>query len=652
VRSFVSILPSEKATAMLEWIVLNTVSATILAGFVLILDRFRRLRPATRHALWLVVLLKLLTPPIIHWPWPLPCVSLAEAPAEEPLPAPLVASEPAGEEDDTALPLERLELLLAEVPREAVSTPEPIREVPVPPREIDWRDVAVAFWVGGGVIVLLIQVRRILRFRRLVAHARRGPAWLTELVAEVAGSLGMRPPPVRVLPGIGSPVVWGFGPARLLWPQGLENRLSPEGCEAVLIHELAHLRRRDHWVGWLLLASGCVWWWHPLFRFVRRQLGREAELACDAWVVGTLPEARRVYAEALLEVSLWVSRLAAPAPALGAAGSRLDFERRLVMVMRDEVPCRLSRHVLVAVGLLALLVIPAWTLGQQPSRTPAAAEPPSVTEKPDKPEGEKRTTKLSDREKKLQELEKKLKELLKEIHELRGDSTLDSSNSDAGISGSRKHDESSAPGVRAFTTYREVRTGDKVYYEPVTAYQYVPMHRGSEEKTTEVVLTRATYKLKPAKAEALGAFLREHVKATVMETKVEGENLIVTTTPESQRTIAQFIALVQGKSKEERPAPSTTPAPKRDSVSEPNSTPPAAPPASTPACPNMAPQLPALPVAPPIPAPGTEPPPPAPVPPSSAPPAPAPGTEAPPAPGLPSVTPPTPATGAPASPPR
>src|SRR5262249_8978358 len=63
-----------------------------------------------------------------------------------------------------------------------------------------------------------------------------------------------------------------------------------------------------------------------------------------------------------------------------------------------------------------------------------------------------------------------------------------------------------------------------------------------------VVLSRATYKLPKAKAEPLAAFLREHVKAAVLETKVEGDSLIITTTPESQKAIGGLIALIQGKS--------------------------------------------------------------------------------------------------------
>ncbi|HEV3144044.1 MAG TPA: hypothetical protein VGZ47_09190 [Gemmataceae bacterium] len=60
-------------------------------------------------------------------------------------------------------------------------------------------------------------------------------------------------------------------------------------------------------------------------------------------------------------------------------------------------------------------------------------------------------------------------------------------------------------------------------------------------------LTRANYTLPAASAKALDDFLKAQVKAPVLETKVEGDKITVTTTPEVQHIIAQFIALMQGK---------------------------------------------------------------------------------------------------------
>ena len=125
--------------------------------------------------------------------------------------------------------------------------------------------------------------------------------------------------------------------------------------------QLAHLRRRDHWVGRLELLAGWVWWWSPLFWWVRRRLHVEAELACDAWVIRLFPDARRAYAEALLEVCDSLSRPTAPTPALGVLGGSAHlFERRLRMILRSEPSGRLPRRAALAIGLLALLALPAW----------------------------------------------------------------------------------------------------------------------------------------------------------------------------------------------------------------------------------------------------------------------------------------------------
>src|SRR5262249_14220522 len=61
----------------------------------------------------------------------------------------------------------------------------------------------------------------------------------------------------------------------------------------------------------------------------------------------------------------------------------------------------------------------------------------------------------------------------------------------------------------------------------------------------EVKLTRKTYALPQAKAEALAAFLREYVKAAVLETKVDGDSLTITTTPEVQKGIGQLLSVLK-----------------------------------------------------------------------------------------------------------
>src|SRR5436190_5290430 len=98
---------------MVQWLLLHTVVVALLAALALALGRWRRLPPAARHLLWLLVLVKLLTPPVLAWPWALPTPFGEPAPPD---PSPLIVAEVAHEEaEDAVVALVALPLPPAEV---------------------------------------------------------------------------------------------------------------------------------------------------------------------------------------------------------------------------------------------------------------------------------------------------------------------------------------------------------------------------------------------------------------------------------------------------------------------------------------------------------------------------------------------------------
>jgi hypothetical protein len=375
----------------------------------------------------------------------------------------------------------------------------------------------------------------------------------------------------------------------------LYDRLSESSRESVLLHELAHLRRRDHWVGWLQLVGACLCWWNPLFWYVSRQVRENAELACDAWVVATLPDGRRAYADALIEVAQMMSQLEAPAPALTlGAGRRREFERRLTMIMCASLPCKLSLRGLAIVGLLAVAALPGWSPGQQepaapppPTTAPAVAQAPTPALPPGVQPGQPAAPALApappqqigqgpvavpppvdalapglapsvvtqtpppagagiaydvanplpqagDPDARLQAIEQQLQALLKEVKGMRN-------------SGPNQ------PGIRAVPA-RPARaaTPPPVQYIPVPGANVPPGQRAiraivpQENPSGEITLTRATYELPGDKAKALSDLLQGY-KGPEVTLKIEGDKVTVTTSPEAQHVIGQFIRFLQGK---------------------------------------------------------------------------------------------------------
>jgi len=284
----------------------------VLAGAVWIVHRSVG-RPSVSYPLWLVVLLTLLVPAVI---------SLPVLPAEPLIP---LAARGAGV----------AEVVVAE------GTPNPLAE---PQSRAIAQPILAILWLLGTVVLLGWTATRTIFFRRTLKRAvRPAPAWLRREVAAVGRDLGLsRMPELCTTNARVTPMVWWSGArVRMLIPSFLLADPGGAALRAILAHELAHVRRRDHLMRWVEWLACSVFWWNPVAWWARYQLRVAEESCCDALAVVAGGSCPRISAQALLQVVANASEPAGfrpplPASAACGVGHTKALERRLRMIVTTD----------------------------------------------------------------------------------------------------------------------------------------------------------------------------------------------------------------------------------------------------------------------------------------------------------------------------
>jgi beta-lactamase regulating signal transducer with metallopeptidase domain len=417
----------------------NALVALVLAAGAALVSRVAR-RPALVHSLWLLVLLKLITPPLVSFPVPAlkapEYQAAASAPTSPAIRQPsllltYIVSAAESAEAESALDAPERSMATDEVAvtdpnalqaiapiDEAVSdAPDPFEsraEWHLPP----WPMVLFGVWASGSILWIGVAAWRIVRFGWLVRLARPAPAAVRARVAQLSEHLGIAVcPHVDLVPGCISPLLWALsGRPRLLLPSALWDKLDLDQRDALLVHELAHLRRCDHWIRKLELAVTALYWWHPVVWWARRALREAEEQCCDAWVVWALPASARAYATALLQTVDFLSGARAGLPvAASGLGHLACLKRRLIMIMQEPKPRTLSwagRLAVLGLGAMLLPLAPSWAersaIGDDQPKEQAVRIDVAAADD-DKDDDDDQESK--DRDKQLEQARNKMKEM-------------------------------------------------------------------------------------------------------------------------------------------------------------------------------------------------------------------------------------------------
>jgi len=184
--------------------------------------------------------------------------------------------------------------------------------------------VLLGVWLCGVLLGLIFLVRLLRQIRA---------------VERTATPLGFNLPiPVMSSSTRFEPGVFGIRKPILVLPAGITGRLTRAQLEAVLVHELCHVRRRDNLTAAIHMVVEMIFWFHPLVWWIRSQLVAERERACDEDVLrlGTDPQ---VYAECILNTCRYY--LEAPFVCMsGVTGS--DLKKRIARIVSGCAVDRLA----------------------------------------------------------------------------------------------------------------------------------------------------------------------------------------------------------------------------------------------------------------------------------------------------------------------
>jgi uncharacterized protein (TIGR03435 family) len=156
-----------------------------------------------------------------------------------------------------------------------------------------------------------------------------------------------------VSPAFPEPGVFGIRRPVLLLPAGILDRLAPAQLDAIVAHEMCHVRRRDNLATAIHMAVEALFWFHPLVWWLGARLMEERERACDEEVL-RLGNDPRVYAEGILKICELY--LESPLPCVSAV-TGANLRKRIEDIMTDRIAVKLSlakKALLAAAGIAAL----------------------------------------------------------------------------------------------------------------------------------------------------------------------------------------------------------------------------------------------------------------------------------------------------------
>lgn len=328
-------------------------SALGLGVLLILLVSGNRIPPALRHGLLLLAVLRLMliAPPVSSLSWEnflstspsVTVTSLAAPPGEA-----INTSEPPSVESSLqnrdALAVDSQNLgPIAEMP----ASPAPAAATGQAQTQTRTQTLSLfgllsLLWVTGFIATCLLILTSVLRLEKTLRLAQTPPPdhRVSRSLRLACDQAGVRPVPRLLLTEaktVSSPALTGLFKPIILFPREQAETLDDDDVRLILLHELAHLKRRDVFINAILLLVQAVHWFNPFAWFLCRRIRVEAERAADAWVLKISGDqdrdCRKSYGNALINLLDQVPERRANSPVvIGVMERKQDLSARIAAI--------------------------------------------------------------------------------------------------------------------------------------------------------------------------------------------------------------------------------------------------------------------------------------------------------------------------------
>lgn len=339
-----------------DWLIETSLMASILVGFILCIKvLFRnKLSPRWQYMLWIVLMIRLLLPWSPDSSYSIYSLLSYSSSVSEVIPKNMPATENiVNIESDRKVELESNSKMVTK-------TSEP--EVKVSSEKqttFSLYKLALYVWLAGVIILAAITF---LTNRRLYSYIKKQPDITDEQVTTVFNrckqSMKMKKAvSLRLAGKIASPTVFSFFRPKVLLSKKHMKVLNKQQLQYVFYHELAHIKRNDVAVNWIMYSLILLNWFNPILWYAYFCMREDQELACDAYALTFIDKEEQIaYGHTIITL---LQHYSYQVPSLAnLSRNKRTLKRRIVMIKKfQKKSYRLS-----LLGIIAIVAIASLSL--------------------------------------------------------------------------------------------------------------------------------------------------------------------------------------------------------------------------------------------------------------------------------------------------